>query len=253
MSVEAVSSLRTASLPLVDISRENLPAYVLEQIPELALQIFSHLSMHDLLKLSQVSKNIRLLSEENSLWKKIFNIKLPEKENSIKKFIYDNYIQKYEKDHRLSSKSRVIELLQKVLNTMDRNTQLEFECKYPFTNLNKEASIKIGLYPKNATNIKFIECILLDKIDSCAESNFNHVMDDCFSSWGITFSLIREYSSEHQGFYHDISTLLSNKLNSITAKRHARINKIMGIWMVTALILILMTNGQFIRTRTSIV
>ncbi|NGX62984.1 MAG: hypothetical protein KR126chlam6_00388 [Candidatus Anoxychlamydiales bacterium] len=234
MSVRESSSI--TSLPLADVARENLPAHVLEKIPEISLQIFSDLGMYDLLSLAQVSRKTRLISEDNSLWRKFLGITLPVTENSFKKFIYDRYLPRYIGSQKCFSKREVVKLLQFFLNTMDGNTQLEFVCICPFTNLNKEASVKIGLYPKNAKTIRFMECVLLDKIDNCLEGHFASQpisRDSHLAPVQIIFSLISEYSSEHQDFYHEISSLLENKMDSIKANKRAQTYQLIGVWILS--------------------
>lgn len=139
MKLEKIPS-STDIVPLTDVTREDLPSHVLSNIKDMALEIFSYLDMYDLLSLAQVNKNIKILSGNNSLWKKILEeikhytqisfVELPP-EMSIKEFIND-YFSKYRPF--LLSKKDALDKMEKFLENFDyKVSNSEFECIFPFT------------------------------------------------------------------------------------------------------------------------
>lgn len=250
MTIESLStSSKSESTDIISIDdscRDDLPSYVLSNIPEVALEIFSYLNMYDLLNLAMVNKGINRISEDNSLWKKILNeikhytqrplSELPPT-MSIKKFL-DNLLSEFRPF--LLSKEDALEKMQKFFeNFDDKVSHSTFMCEFPFSECASSSSISyfnvtMERRQKNFKSKKVSYSVLekmvgmiglsvgsdyylSDKMDS--ENMRPHIWKRITASY--LFSNI-ERKGEEKNFYQNSLSILEKSLQAEINKRFRR-------------------------------
>ncbi|NGX37759.1 MAG: hypothetical protein K1000chlam2_00921 [Chlamydiae bacterium] len=118
---------------------------------EMIINIFSFLDLQSLGRCSAASQQWKQISEDDLLWKNLFQKYAPSQEVPP-----NHHTKEFFRDHVITSEKELVEAIKIFFQSIKFNTERQFECVFPFSDENLkppicEISIFLNLFVENQT------------------------------------------------------------------------------------------------------